>query len=242
VELDGSNADTAVADDVVREIEARGGAATAAYQDVRSREACRDLVAGVLDELGRLDAAILSVGVVLRQRLEEVSPAGWDETRRVHVEAPLWISQAAFGPMRERGYGRIVLTVSGHGLYRTGRAELVAYSVGKAAAFGLMNVLADAGEPFGIRANAVSPVAATRMYTGPAPAGELLPEQVAPGVVYLASASCSVSGVVLRAAGGRFSLGRYGVTSGVDLGRGPATPEDVAAAWPDIEGPLDAAE
>jgi hypothetical protein len=50
-----------------------------------------------------------------------------------------------------------------------------------------------------------------------------------PGVVYLASSACTRSGIVLAAAGGRFSAGRYERGEELDLGPAP-TPEDVAAA------------
>ena len=139
--------------------------------------------------------------------------------------------------MKRQRYGRFVITISGHGMYRTGASDLAAYSICKAASYGLMNVLADEGEQFGIQSNAISPVAATRMYRASTEAGELTPEQVAPGVVFLASARCSLSGVVLRAAGGRFSTGWYAGSEGVDFGRDPTTPETIAERWQDIAAP-----
>ncbi|HXG76515.1 MAG TPA: SDR family NAD(P)-dependent oxidoreductase [Gaiellaceae bacterium] len=242
VRPDGSGFDPDVADAVVRELEAEGGRASAAYEDLGSRDACRALVERTLAERGRLDAAVLNAGFLLEGPLEALAPEAWERLRRVQLEAPLWLAQAALPAMKERRYGRFVLTVSGHGLYRTGEAGLAAYAVCKAATLGLVHVLADAGAPYGVLANAVSPVAATRMYRREAPPGELLPEHVAPGVVFLASSACTVSGAVLRAVGGRFSLGRYGVTEGLDLGPAPAEPEDVARAWPLLEGPLRPAE
>jgi NAD(P)-dependent dehydrogenase (short-subunit alcohol dehydrogenase family) len=100
-----------------------------------------------------------------------------------------------------------------------------------------MNVLAEEGAPFSLLANAVSPAAATRMWSGERGPEEPRPEQVAAGVVYLASSECTVSGVVLRARGGWFSIGRYAGSEGVQLGPEP-TPEDVAAAWAEIDSAL----
>jgi NAD(P)-dependent dehydrogenase (short-subunit alcohol dehydrogenase family) len=137
--------------------------------------------------------------------------------------------------MKRRRYGRFVVTISGHGMYRTGAIDLAAYSVCKAAAFGLMNVLADEGAPY-VLANAISPVAATRMYRAAVEPGEKTPEQVAPAAVYLASSRCTSSGRVVRAADGRFSLGTYAVNEGIDLGRAPATPDLVAAHWDESGG------
>jgi hypothetical protein len=53
-------------------------------------------------------------------------------------------------------------------------------------------------------------------------------------VAFLASSACTVSGVVLRAAGGRFSVARWELGHGVDLGSVPATPDDIAHRWEDI--------
>lgn len=80
--------------------------------------------------------------------------------------------------------------------------------------------------------NAVSPVAATRVLRRSAP--ELTPDLVAPGVAFLASSACGLSGAVLNAAGGRFSLSWWGRSDGVDLGLTVASPEDVACRWQEI--------
>jgi len=73
------------------------------------------------------------------------------------------------------------------------------------------------------------------VYTRHAEPGELEPEQVAPGVLFLASEECSVSGVVLSAAGGRFGLPRWAGSKGVDFGREPVEPEEIARRWAEIE-------
>lgn len=229
VERDGSGGDPSVASGVVEEITSLGGDATAAYQNLERREACRELVAQAVDEQGRLDAVVLNAGIVRYDGLEATTPETWRRILRIQLEASLWISQAALPVLKARSYGRFVLTVSGHGLQRTGD-PLAAYAVAKAGTFGLMNVLADEGEERGILANAISPVAATRMYRRKVAEGELLPGHAAPAVVYLASEACSVSGVVLGAAGGRFSVGSYVVSRRTELGPEPATPEAVAEA------------
>jgi NAD(P)-dependent dehydrogenase (short-subunit alcohol dehydrogenase family) len=103
--------------------------------------------------------------------------------------------------------------------------------------FGLMNGVAGTYARAGVLVNAISPVAATRMMTRRVGPGALRPEDVAPGVAYLASAECQTSGVVRRAANGRFSIGRYAVSAGVDLGsKGSIEIEAVADAWRDITG------
>ncbi len=60
------------------------------------------------------------------------------------------------------------------------------------------------------------------------------PDQVAPGVVFLASERCTFSGKVLEAGGGEFGLAHWASSKGVDLGRVPAAPELIAERWRDI--------
>ena len=109
-----------------------------------------------------------------------------------------------FPVMKRQGYGRFVFTTSGRAMAveRT-RPGLAAYVVGKLAHFGLMIVTAAEGEPHGILANAVAPAAATRMLVRSVEPGELEPEQVAPGVVFLASSACTFTGQGARGSGRR---------------------------------------
>jgi NAD(P)-dependent dehydrogenase (short-subunit alcohol dehydrogenase family) len=139
--------------------------------------------------------------------------------------------------MKRQGYGRFVFTTSGRAMSidRT-RPGLAAYAVGKMAHFALMVVTAVEGAPHGILANAVAPAAATRMLTRSVEPGELEPEQVAPGVVFLASERCTFAGKVLEAAGGEFDVASWTSSPDVDFGREPVDPELIAERWAEIEG------
>ena len=234
VGVDGAGEDLSVADAVVSEIRTRGGTAAAAYEDLGEREGCRALVEGVLRRFGKVDALVHSAGLVIRAPIDEIDEARWRRSQSVNVDAAFWLLQAIVPGMLERRYGRIVLTTSGYGLGPADDVlDLVAYCSTKAAQYGLMNGLAWAAAD-GVLVNAVAPIAATRIYSRPVEPGELSPEQVAPGVVFLASPACDVSGIVLRAEGGRFAVAGYDRGSGVDFGRMPVTPEKVAECWPDI--------
>jgi NAD(P)-dependent dehydrogenase (short-subunit alcohol dehydrogenase family) len=235
VEKDGAGGDPGVADAVVAEIRGAGGRAEAAYENLESADACRALIARVEADHGRLDVLVHNAGLVRFADLAGTDEAVWRRTMAVNVEAPFWLSRDALPLMRRRGYGRVVVTVSGYGFYpEYEQTDLAAYSVSKAALFGLMNHLAGEGAPAGVRVNAVSPVAATRIYRRAVPPGTLTPEQVTPGVLFLASARCDFSGVVLRAAGGRFGAGLFCRTEGVYLGEAPATPEALEARWAEV--------
>jgi NAD(P)-dependent dehydrogenase (short-subunit alcohol dehydrogenase family) len=230
VARDGSGHDPTVADAVVDEIRSAGATAEAAYHDLSNSGACTALVEETLARHGRIDALVHNAGLVLRARLDETDEQLWRRSLAVNIEAALWLCRAVVPTMRERTYGRIVLTTSGYGIGPADDVDdLVAYCVAKAAQFGLMNGLAFAAYE-GVLVNAVAPVAATRIYTRKTAPGELTPDQVAPGVAFLASSACEVSGVVLHAAGGRFSLGG----TGVDFGNEPVTPDVIADRWAEI--------
>jgi NAD(P)-dependent dehydrogenase (short-subunit alcohol dehydrogenase family) len=241
VEPDGTGGDPSIADAVVARIEAEGGTAAACYENLDSEAGCLATVEFALGRFGRLDVVINNAGLLVWEELE-AAHRSWDRMRRVNVDAPFHVTRAAFPVMKEQGYGRFVFTTSGRAMSveRT-RPGLAAYAVGKMAHFALMIVTAREGEPHGVLANAVAPAAATRMLTRPVEPGDLEPEQVAPGVLFLASERCTVSGRVLEAAGGEFDVARWASSDDVDLGREPVEPEVIAERWPEIEGTVQAA-
>jgi NAD(P)-dependent dehydrogenase (short-subunit alcohol dehydrogenase family) len=240
VEADGTGGDPGVADRVVGEIEAGGGIAAATYENLDSEDGCHRIVELALERFGRLDVVIHSAGLLDWAELE-VADRSWERLRRVNVDAPFHVTRAAFAAMKEQEYGRFVFTTSGRamGVERT-RPGLAAYAVGKMAHFALMIVTAAEGEPHGIRANAVAPVAATRMLRRATEPGELTPEQVVPGVVFLSSERCTVSGKVLEAGGGEFDVARWTSSDEIDFGRQPVEPETIAERWAEIEGAVTA--
>jgi NAD(P)-dependent dehydrogenase (short-subunit alcohol dehydrogenase family) len=230
----GQGGDPAVADGVVEEIRSAGGTAVAAHENLSSEDACVAVVERAVAEFGRLDVVINNAGLVIYEPIEEAERS-WEVMRSVQIDAPFHISRAAFPIMKRERYGRFVFTTSGIAMSAEDtRPGLAAYCAGKMAQFGLMVIFAAEGREHGILSNAISPVAATRVYSRPAEPGELEPEQVAPAVLFLASEECDVTGVVLAAAGGRFGLRSWLRGPEVDLGREPIEPEVLAARWADI--------
>ena len=236
VDADGSGGDPAVADAVVAEIESAGGAAVASYENLETQAGCAQLIDGVVERLGRLDAIVQNAGLLVWEELENAD-ASWERLRRVNVDAPFHLTRAAFPVMKRNGFGRFVFTTSGRAMsVEDTRPGLAAYAVGKMAHFALMLVVAAEGAEHGIRANAIAPAAATRMLRRSTEPGELDPEQVSPAVVFLASERCTFSGKVLECSGGRFSVARWTSSDVVDLGREPAAPEVIAERWAELEG------
>ncbi len=117
--------------------------------------------------------------------------------------------------MREQGYGRVVNTSSGAGIF--GNFGQANYGAAKMGLVGLTRVLAVEGAKYDIKANAIAPVATTRMteeLLGPV-ADKLGPEFVTPVVTYLVHEDCPVSGEVYSVGGGRVARVFVGVTPGV---------------------------
>src|SRR5919198_701293 len=187
VERGGEGGDPSVADAVVEEIRAAGGTAVAAYENLASEEGCVQLVERAARELGRLDVVVNNAGLVIYEDIDEAQRS-WDVMRSVQIDAPFHVSRTAFLVMKRQGYGRLVFTTSGIAMsVEDTRPGLSAYAAAKMAQFGLMVVFAAEGRPHNVLANAISPVAATRVYTQPFAPGELDPTRVAPGVLFLAS-------------------------------------------------------
>jgi NAD(P)-dependent dehydrogenase (short-subunit alcohol dehydrogenase family) len=233
VDLEGGGADSAVAQAVVRRIAQRGGTAVACDENLESPAACRRVIELALARFQRLDVLVHNAGLVVFSPIDTITQDTWDRMVSVGVHAPFHLVQAALPHMRRQRYGRIVVTTSGRALRIADAAPgLAAYMMGKMAQLGLMVGVAVETEAEGIRINAVAPVAATRVLRRHAP--ELRPEHVAPAVAFLVSEQCDVSGVVLRAAGGRFSTTSWIDGPEVDLGAEPVEPEVFAQRWTEI--------
>jgi len=230
VTQDGSGFDPSVADAVVAEIGAAGGLAAACYENLEDAGAGQRIIEFTVSRFGRIDALINNAGLVVFAGPEQTDLAIWDRMVAIGISAPFHLARAAIPHMRKQGFGRIVFTTSGRAM----RVEdcvpgLTAYSAAKMAQVGLMVGLAGELRDTNIHVNAISPVAATRVLRRNAP--ELTTDLVAPGVAFLASSACAVSGAILHAAGGRFHCSRWRQTEKVDLGPAPAAPEDIAAHW-----------
>lgn len=232
VTLSGTGFDPGVADAVVREITAANGKAVPYYENIEARDGCQRLIDVALREFGRLDILINNAGWIAYTSLEDMTAALLERIIAIQIAAPFWLSQAAFPVMQQQRYGRIIFTTSGRAMFKEhALPELTGYAIGKMAQIGLMNALAAAGAEAGICVNAISPVAATRMFRSAVAPQELRPEQVAPGVAFLASSQCNFSGVVLQAGNGHFSTAQWQRSAGIDFGETVATPEVIADQW-----------
>ncbi|WP_431191479.1 SDR family NAD(P)-dependent oxidoreductase [Funiculus sociatus] len=240
VNKDGTGFDPNVAADAASRIREAGGVALSSNVILDSRDNCQSLVETTLEKFGRLDILIHNAGWVAYQSVQELTPDFLQRAISINLEAPTWLAQAAFPIMKQQNYGRIVLTTSDRAIYQQyALSGLAPYAMGKMAQIGLMNVLAVEGKEHGILVNAISPVAKTRMWNVQDEPEELQPDQVAPGVLYLASPECRESGFILRASNGQFTAVRWIERDNVDYPLNLAavevsTAEDLATRWQEI--------
>jgi 3-oxoacyl-[acyl-carrier protein] reductase len=164
-------------------------------------------------ELGGVDIVVHVAGILGSAPADRVALSEWDRLIGVHLIGTLNLVRAARPSMTARGGGAVVTFTSAAAL--TGAGDMVGYTAGKCAAIGVVRGLASELAPLGIRINAVSPSAATRMLAA-APANssnapdEILPifaarepEQVASFIGYLVSdEAADVTGRVFLATGG----------------------------------------
>ncbi len=150
------------------------------------------------------------------------------------------VCKAVWQPMRERQYGRILLTGSSSGMYGIfGQSN---YGAAKAAMLGLMNALHLEGQRYGIHINTITPTASTHMTAGlfdPDLDSALSPEAVAPAALYLIS-TVAPSAVMLAAGAGTVARIYVTETEGVSLPPAELTPEAIAAHFEALSNPANA--
>jgi NAD(P)-dependent dehydrogenase (short-subunit alcohol dehydrogenase family) len=175
-----------------------------------------------------------NAGVLRDKTFAKMNMADFEFVLRVHLIGSANCAKAVWVGMRERNYGRILLTSSGSGIY--GNFGHANYGAAKAAMIGLMNVLHLEGAKNDIRVNVLAPTARTGMTEGllsPVAAELMSPESVTPGVLFLVSDNAP-SRVILGAGAGVFAVAHIGETPGVYLDESERTPETIAARFAKI--------
>jgi len=212
---DGTGSSETAAQKVVDEIKAAGGEAVANYDSVATPEGGQAIVQQAMDAFGRIDIIINNAGILRDTSFKNMSPDMLNPVLDVHLRGAFYVTQPAWQIMRDQGYGRIVNTSSGAGIF--GNFGQTNYGAAKMGLVGFTRVLAVEGAKNNIKANAIAPVAKTRMTEEllGAAADKLAPELVTPVVTYLAHEDCPVSGEVYSVGGGRVARVFVGVTPGV---------------------------
>ena len=228
----GEGGDVGPAQRVVEEVVSLGGEAVADTNSVATADGGKAVVQSAVDAFGTVDIVVNNAGILRDKSFHNLTPELLEPVIQVHLMGAFHVTQPAWLIMREKGYGRIVSTSSNSGIL--GNFGQANYGAAKMGLVGLTRVLAIEGRKFNIKANAIAPVAKTRMTEEMfGAAGEALdPKLVSPLVAYLASEACEVSGEVYSAAGGIISRFFIGLTPGYHNPQ--LTAEDIAEHWAEI--------
>jgi NAD(P)-dependent dehydrogenase (short-subunit alcohol dehydrogenase family) len=216
-----------------KEIESLGGEAVADINSVATTEGGQAIVQTALEAFGGLDILVNNAGILRDKSFHNMTPDLIAAVLDVHLRGAFNVTQPAYVHMREKGYGRIINTSSNSGIL--GNFGQANYGAAKMGLVGLTRVLAVEGRRYNIKANAIAPVAFTRMTEelfGPGLGEKLDPKLVTPLVCWLASDEVDVSGEVYSAAGGVVARFFIGLTPGYY--NAELTVEDVRDHWTEI--------
>jgi len=217
VSRDGSGGSSAAAEAVVAEITAAGGEAMADGASVTDPVAVQAMVDAAVAKWGAVDILVNNAGVLRDKSFAKMSLEDFRFVVDVHLMGAVNCTKAVWDGMRERNYGRIVMTTSSSGLY--GNFGQANYGAAKMALVGLMQTLSIEGARNDIRVNCLAPTAHTRMTEdlGAAlPLEALGPELVSPGLLYLVSEDAPTRCILAAGAGG-FERAYVTLTEGVRI-------------------------
>ena len=225
--MDGTGGSSEAATNVVDEIKAAGGEAIANGGSVSDVRGAKSMVEDAMNAWGRVDILINNAGILRDKSFTKMTVEDFRAVVEVHLMGSMFCTKEVWPIMREQGYGRIVMTTSPSGLY--GNFGQTNYGSAKLSLVGFMNSLKIEGAKNNVYTNAIAPVAATRMTESLMPAEafkRLGPELVTPAVLFLCSEKAP-NGVIMQAAGGRYSIACLVENAGVDLGT-DASVDDIA--------------
>jgi NAD(P)-dependent dehydrogenase (short-subunit alcohol dehydrogenase family) len=224
--MDGTGADASAAQKVVDEITAAGGEAVANHDSVATPEGGKAIVDTAIEAFGRVDIVINNAGILRDKSFHNMTPDLVDPVLDVHLRGAFNVTQPAYVHMKEQGYGRIVSTASGAGIF--GNFGQANYGAAKMGLVGFTRVLAVEGAKNNIKANVIAPVAKSRMTEDLM--GDLVerfaPEFVSPRVAWLVHEDVPVTGEIYTVGAGHIARVFLGVTPGY-TNTGDLTAEDV---------------
>ena len=248
----GVGADRAPAQQVVDEIVAMGGEAVAHTESCSDFDAAARLVQLAIDTFGDLHVVVNNAGILRDKMLVNMTDAEWDAVIAVHLRGHFCPTRHAAAYWREQVKAgkevkaAIVNTSSGAGLL--GNVGQTNYGAAKAGIAAMTMIEAMELSRYGVRANAIAPVARTRLTLETPGMGEMVaapddpskfdawdPANVSPLVAYLSTADCPFNGGVFHVGGDQVGLFvNWTLHDKVTAGAHRWTVDELAAAAPKL--------
>ena len=176
---------------VVDAIVAAGGKAVANGDDVSTVQGGENILKTALDTFGAANILVCNAGILRDKTFANTSEDDWDKVIKVHLKGTYCCALPVWKWMKKNGGGAMVLTSSTSGLY--GNFGQTNYGAAKAGIYGMVRVMSIEGRKYNIRVMGLAPGAFTRMTSdlpgrlGKEPDPMSLPQNIAPGVLYMVS-------------------------------------------------------
>ena len=217
---DGSGSDAGPAQEVVDEIRATGGIAVANTDNIETWTGAKSIVDQAVDEFGRLDVLVNNAGILRDGFIAALEESQWDSVIDVHLKghfAPLRFAAEYWKGRHKAGEeiaGAVINTASASGTTMPNAGQ-VNYGAAKAGIAAMTLVAADELERYGVRVNAIAPIARTRLTLATPGMGAIFamevgegefdmfsPANISPLVAWLGTEKCPVTGQVYAVQGG----------------------------------------
>jgi 3-oxoacyl-(acyl-carrier-protein) reductase len=170
--------------------------------------------AEIVRDFGQVDILVNNAGITRDKSFKKMTKEMWDTVLKVDLDGVFLVTKQFIDEMAERGWGRVINISSvigehgnfGQANYAAAKAALIGFTKALAREYARKNVTVNAVAPGFIKTQMTEhvPQAALDAVINVTPVGRLGdPEEVAAGVVYLASdAAAFVTGHVLDINGG----------------------------------------
>jgi len=216
--FDGTGQSRSPAEEVVREIRAAGGEAVANFESVSDFKSAKRIIDCAIDNFRKLNIVVNNAGILRDRMIFNMNEEDWDTVIAVHLKGTFNLARHSCTYWREQHKagnilnGRLINTSSDSGLL--GNVGQSNYGAAKAAVAAMAVIIDREMEKYGVTANAVAPVARTRLTVDATPAtaatmgkataagqfDRYSPANVAPLIVWLGSDDAKdVHGEIFRA-------------------------------------------
>jgi NAD(P)-dependent dehydrogenase (short-subunit alcohol dehydrogenase family) len=231
-------------DAVVQELRTLGAEAVVNYDSVADPQGAARMVQAALDRFGRIDIIVNNAGIAVCDNVHEEPGPRYERNLKILLEGPMLVVRAAWRHLKAQKFGRILNTSSASifGFNQPDGNWWGSYVLAKSAIAAYTRQIGGYGEQFGIKVNAILPLAYSRMnwdLLKGTPEGDYLEkyataDSVAAAAGYLLHEQCPVSGVSFSVSGGRIARVVYAEPLGYHDPR--LTPEGVRDHWPAAMG------